>query len=127
VRSARIPVLVVDDLPSFRRSLSRVVAVCEQFELVGEVASGEEALAFVAGNPVDVVLMDVRMPGMGGIPAAEQLRHHHPEVLVVLLSVRSAQALSAEAAAHGALYCAKERFGPDALDSLWRERGGRRV
>src|SRR4051812_17105044 len=104
-----VSVLVVDDVAAFRRTMSRVVAVCEQFELVGEAASGEDAIAFVACGPVARVLMGVRMPGIGGIAAAGQLRRNTPQVMVVLLSIPPADALPA----HDALFCHKEQFGPD--------------
>lgn len=120
--SGRASVLVVDDLPAFRRTLRNVVAVCEHFELAGEASSGEEAISVVDRQPVDLVLMDVKMPGIGGIAAADQLRQTHPDVLVVLLSVTPENALPANLFTCGAEFCHKERFGPEVLDSLWRDR-----
>jgi two-component system invasion response regulator UvrY len=67
VEEHRVRVLVVDDLPTFRRAAASVIAVADGFELAGEAASGEEALGFLAEHPVGMVLMDVNMPGMGGL------------------------------------------------------------
>jgi len=120
--SGRASVLIVDDLPAFRRTLRDVVAVCERFELAGEAASGEEAISVVERQPVDLVLMDVKMPGIGGIAAADHLRRRHPDVVVVLLSVNPAHALPAGLLTCGAEFCHKDRFGPEMLDSLWRDR-----
>ena len=120
--SGRASVLVVDDLPAFRRTLRNVVAVCKRFELVGEASSGEEAISVVERQPVDLVLMDVKMPGIGGIAAADRLRRCHPNVVVVLLSVTPEHALPADLLTCGAEFCHKERFGPEVLDSLWRDR-----
>jgi DNA-binding NarL/FixJ family response regulator len=120
--SGRASVLVVDDLPAFRRTLRNVVAVCEHFELAGEAASGEEAISVVDRQSVDLVLMDVKMPGIGGIAAAHQLRRSHPDVVVMLLSVTPEQALPADLLTCGAQFCHKECFGPEVLDSLWRDR-----
>ena len=120
--SGRASVLVVDDLPAFRRTLHDVVVACERFDLVGEAASGEEAIAVVERRPVDLVLMDVKMPGIGGIAAADHLMRRHPDVLVVLLSVHPAHALPTELMTCGAEFCDKEHFGPDVLDELWRNR-----
>src|SRR5438128_1852051 len=82
-----VRVLLVDDLASFRRAAASVVAVADGFELAGEAGSGEEALAFLEREGVGLVLMDVNMPGMGGISAAEQIQLRFPEVVVVLLSI----------------------------------------
>ncbi|MCK2216126.1 response regulator transcription factor [Actinomadura sp. ATCC 31491] len=118
-----VPVLVVDDLPSYRRAVAGVIAVTDGFELAGEAASGEEALSFLREHPVGVVLMDVNMPGMGGLEAARLIRCRHPEVLVVLLSVAAADDLPAGALAGGAHYRHKDRFGPDELEALWHDGG----
>lgn len=123
VKRHLVPVLVVDDLPSFRRAAAGVIAVAEGFELAGEAASGEEALGFLRDHPVGVVLMDVNMPGMGGLEAARQIRCRHPDVMVVLLSVGNTEDLPRDAMVMGARYQHKDRFGPDELEALWNDGG----
>ena len=59
-------VLTVDDQASFREVARRVVEVVPGFRWIGEACTGEEALAFVRQQTPDLVIMDVRMPGMGG-------------------------------------------------------------
>ncbi|MEV0387375.1 response regulator transcription factor [Nonomuraea sp. NPDC050643] len=118
-----VRVLVVDDLPSFRRAVAGVIAVVEGFELAGEATSGEEALGFLEDHRVAMVLMDVNMPGMGGLEAARQIRCWHPEVLVVLLSVNNTEDLPRDAMVMGAHYRHKDRFGPDELEALWHDGG----
>jgi DNA-binding NarL/FixJ family response regulator len=56
-------------------------------EVVGEAESGDELLGIVATEPVDVVLLDVRMPGMSGLEALERLREAAPQVRVLMLSM----------------------------------------
>lgn len=118
-----VRVLVVDDLPSFRRAVAGVIAVVEGFVLAGEATSGEEALDFLQDHPVGMVLMDVNMPGMGGLEAARQIRWGHPDVTVVLLSVNNTEDLPRDAMVMGAHYRHKARFGPDELEALWSDGG----
>ncbi|WP_439651630.1 response regulator [Microbulbifer elongatus] len=62
-----IKVLVVDDHDLVRMGISRMLGDVDDIQVVGEAKSGEDALAFVRETEVDVILMDVRMPGMGGV------------------------------------------------------------
>ncbi len=82
-----IRVLIVDDHPQFRRAAARLISAVGGFEIVGEANTGEEALAFITVRRADLVLMDVRMPGMGGTEATRRIRADHPGTRVVLVSV----------------------------------------
>jgi DNA-binding NarL/FixJ family response regulator len=64
---------VADDQVLVRAGLAALLRMAPGIDVVGEAADGEEALAIAAEHEVDVVLMDIRMPGMGGIAATEQL------------------------------------------------------
>lgn len=68
-----IRVMVVDDHPIVRAGIVGLLETEPDFEVVGEAVSGEEALALAAEVSPDVVLMDLRMPGMGGVEATRQL------------------------------------------------------
>ncbi|WP_353507926.1 response regulator transcription factor [Intrasporangium sp.] len=81
-----IRVLIVDDHPVVRDGLSGMLRHVEDITVVGDVADGESALAFVAAHDVDVVLMDLRMPGMGGVAAIRTLGKQAPDVHVLVLT-----------------------------------------
>ena len=68
----QVTMLVVDDQEPFRDAMRELVAATAGFELVGEAASGEDALAAIGNLSPELVLMDVRMPGIGGIEATRQ-------------------------------------------------------
>jgi DNA-binding NarL/FixJ family response regulator len=77
-----IRLVIVDDHPVVRDGLRGMLAA-DGFEVVGEAASGDEAVAVVTAVSPDVVLMDLRMPGSDGLSAIERLRAHPCRVLVL--------------------------------------------
>ncbi len=83
----KLRVLIADDhqlmLDGIRRALDR----CEDFEIVGEAHSGSEVLPVIGRTDPDVVLLDMRMPGMDGLTCLERIRKQHPRIKVVVLSV----------------------------------------
>jgi DNA-binding NarL/FixJ family response regulator len=81
-----IRLLIVDDHPIVRDGLRGVFTGDPGFEVVGEAANGVEALARVGHTPPDVVLMDLRMPEMGGVEAIRRLRAEAPGVRVLVLT-----------------------------------------
>ena len=81
-----IKLLIVDDHPVVRDGLRGVFAGDPGFDVVGEAADGREALAAVDRLDVDVVLMDLRMPGMGGVAAITELAATAPSVRVLVLT-----------------------------------------
>lgn len=81
-----IRVLIVDDHPMMRRGLRSFLAVTPDMECAGEAGSGEEALALSMQLRPHVVLMDISMPGMGGITATRMIRQNCPETRVIALT-----------------------------------------
>ena len=84
--SEKIRVLIADDHPVVRDGLRGVIDGQPDMHVVGEAGHGAEALARVDAEPVDVVLMDLRMPIMGGVEAIRQLRRTTPSVRVLVLT-----------------------------------------
>ncbi|HIL96189.1 MAG TPA: response regulator, partial [Pseudomonadales bacterium] len=82
-----IRVLVVDDHQLVRIGTSRLLADIEGFEIVGQAGSGEQAIDMVRDLKPDVVLMDVQMPGMGGLEATRRCLRVDPELKIVAVSV----------------------------------------
>ena len=88
-------VLVVDDEPPARERLKQLLAELPDTELAGEAGSGEEALAVAAETRPDVVLLDIRMPGMGGLEAARHLASLTDPPAVVFTTAYEQHALEA--------------------------------
>lgn len=81
-----IRIMVVDDHLMVRQGIAQLLALAPDMEIVGEAESGEAALQLCPTLMPDIVLMDLRMPGMGGIAATEALRRACPDVRVIGLS-----------------------------------------
>lgn len=96
----RIRVVLVDDQREVCEALSQGLE--PEFHIVGVAASGEELLREAPKLRPQVVVLDVSMPGMSGIEAAEQLTSRHPEVRVVMLSMHADELYVTEAIKAGA-------------------------
>ena len=117
-----VRVLTVDDQPVFRGVARDVIDATPGFEAVGEAASGEEALQAVDRLAPQLVLLDVRMPGLDGIEVARLLHSTHPETLVVLISMEDSIDLpSAIQLGDSVPLVRKQDFGPRLLKRLWLE------
>lgn len=93
-------ILVVDDEPSIRLSL-RTILTGLGFTVV-EAARGEEAVALVRTAQFDVVLLDINMPGLGGIAVCQQMRKLSPLLPIVMLTVQGSEDRKVEALDAGA-------------------------
>ncbi|WP_433040158.1 response regulator [Dactylosporangium sp. CS-033363] len=81
-----VRVLVVDDQQLVRDGIASLLSIQPGIEVAGTAASGEEALSQTAALVPDVILMDVRMPGMDGVEATRAIRRAHPTCRVVMLT-----------------------------------------
>ncbi len=93
----QINVLIVGDHPVTREGLHAALEVDDVVAVIGEAASGEEAIERAGELKPDVVFMDVRMPGMGGIEAAKAIRAASPGTKIILVTVDESRASISEA------------------------------
>jgi len=104
-------VLIVDDESSMRHLLS--VILTERGYETRAVASGEEALRELAAHDFDLVLTDVRMPGMGGLALLAEIQRTHPDLMVIVMSAYGSHDAAVEAMKAGAYDYLSKPFRPD--------------
>ncbi|HWK28354.1 MAG TPA: response regulator transcription factor [Solirubrobacter sp.] len=118
--AAPVRVVTVDDQAVFRSAARAIVDRTPGFELVGESADGAAALELVSRTDPDIVIVDVRMPGIDGIEVAERLHAENPDRVIVLASsveVETLARLAREAGASALVY--KHWLTPRFLRGLW--------
>lgn len=118
-------VLVVDDNDAMRTTAAAVVSTAEELLLVGSAASGEEAIRRLPELRPDFVLLDIRMPGIDGIDAAQIIRRQNPNIVVVLYSADPTALDRAERVVEAAAFLDKADLRPHTLDTLWLQHGAR--
>ena len=117
-------VLTVDDDSGFRTAVVQVVEATRGFESVGSVESGEDAIEMLDSLRPDLVLMDVVMPGLGGIEAARRIKEARSSTVLVLVSTTHPEDLPREAReclADEIVWKAELR--PALLEEIWRRHG----
>ncbi len=97
-----IKVLLADDHALFRRGLRSMLALEDDILIVGEAADGQEAQELAAELRPDIVLLDINMPRVTGIQAAQELRRAHPNLGIVMLTMFAEDEIVEEALAAGA-------------------------
>ena len=108
-------VVVADDHRVVREGIRYMLSDASGVDVVGEAETGEELLALVASEPVDVVLLDVRMPGMSGFDVLERLAEDAPQVRVLMLSMHDQPAYVRRAIELGAAGYVLKNAGRDEL------------
>jgi DNA-binding NarL/FixJ family response regulator len=87
VRVEPVRALIADDHPHFRDGLRALLLSAPDVEVVGEARDGEEAIRLAASLQPDVILMDLNMPGTGGIEATRRILHTSPHISVLVVSM----------------------------------------
>jgi two-component system nitrate/nitrite response regulator NarL len=117
----RIRVVVAEDHPLYRDGLVRAISSAPQLELIGEAGDGVEAERLIAETEPDVALLDVKMPGAGGIEVCERLAQRGLATRVVMLSAYLDPNLVARALEAGAsAYLGKDVSREDICEAIVR-------
>jgi two-component system response regulator DevR len=122
-------VFLLDDHELVRRGVREVLTAEEDFEVVGEAGTGEEALQRIAGSAADVAVLDVRLGddqgGMTGVEVCREIRSRHPEIACVMLtSYADDEALFASIMAGAAGYVLKQIRGSELVAGIRRVASG---
>ncbi len=106
-------ILVIDDEPDIRDGCERILVRmgCR----VAKVSNGRDGLDFLAREPAEVVLLDLKMPGLGGIEVLPRIKDSHPETLVVMITGYATLETAVEAMKLGAYDFIPKPFQPDQL------------
>ena len=120
----KVHVLIVDDQAGFRRAAARVLARLPDFEVIGEVDSGEASVEAARQFQPDLILMDIHLRGIDGPEATRRIladvEGRSAPPIVFLLSTYDAADYAGQTVACGAsAYLPKAEFGPAALTAAW--------
>jgi DNA-binding NarL/FixJ family response regulator len=134
-----ISIMLVDDQASIIAGLKAILSTHEEFVVVATASSGEEALATLAalsagppgetasGAPrlPDIVLMDIRMPGMGGVVATQRIKASYPQITVLILTTFDDDEYIIDALHYGASgYLLKDIGGKRLIESIYEALSG---
>jgi two-component system response regulator DesR len=122
-----IRIVIADDEQLLRTALSALLALENDISVVGEAANGEEAVRIATGTPVDVVLLDLEMPVLGGVDAAQRLAQDLPGVPVVILTRHARPGTLQEALRVGVMgFVSKAVDAPELATIVRRVHAGKR-
>ena len=121
----RSRVVIVDDHAVLRKGIAFLLLAVEDVEIVGEAGTGEEAILLCQALAPDVVLMDLRMPGMGGVAATRTIRDTCPETQVIALTGFEEGNLVQDVLQAGAIGCLlKDVLADDLVKAIRQARHG---
>ncbi len=116
-----IKVVIVDDIAETRDHLAKLLGFESDIVVAGSVGSGEEAIRLATEQPVDVLLLDINMPGMDGIATAEQLSIKAPQTSIIMMSVQGEPDYLRRAMLAGAREFLVKPFSSDELSASIRQ------
>ncbi|MES0873490.1 UvrY/SirA/GacA family response regulator transcription factor [Sinimarinibacterium thermocellulolyticum] len=120
-----IRIMLVDDHRLVRAGLKRVLTEVADMTVVAEASSGEEALELVRDAAPDVVLMDINMPGIGGLEATRRLLQRVPTAKVIVVSMHLEEPYPSRMLAAGAAgYISKDSAADEVVTAIRRVHGG---
>ena len=111
--------LIVDDHEVVRSGLKRLLENNKNISHIAECASGEEAYSYLYENETHIIIMDISMPGKGGIEATQQIKKRYPEIKIIILSMHDNPMMVNKAISAGAnAYILKNEISDNLLDAL---------
>jgi len=120
--------LLVDDHEIVRSGLKRLVENYPEINIVGECSSGEEAYNFVREAQVDFIVMDLSMPGKGGIETTKQIKSHFEDIKILILSMHDNPTLIKQAMDAGANgFILKNDISDDLIKAIFSIQQGEQV
>ncbi|WP_176706825.1 response regulator transcription factor [Paenibacillus hemerocallicola] len=120
--------IIADDHPLFRKGVRNLLGTTEDLEVVGEASSGDEALELAGTLQPDLVLMDIRMPGLNGIEVTRLIKQAYPHIEVLILTMfRDDQSVFTAMRAGAKGYVLKDADEDELLQSIRMVGSGRAV
>lgn len=111
--------LIVDDHEIVRAGIKRLVENTPTLNIVADLGTGEEAYQFLQKNKVDLIIMDVSMPGKGGIESTNQIKKRFPKIKILMLSMHDNSMIIDKAIKAGADgYILKNDLSDDLLNAI---------
>ena len=119
--------MIVDDHLLIRAGMKLLLKNTSAYTVTAEAESGEEALRLLAEQPIDLVIMDLSMPGMGGLACIREIRARYPAVKILVLSMHEDEEYIYKAMQYGAMgYLPKTSADNELFDALKALSQGRR-
>jgi DNA-binding NarL/FixJ family response regulator len=123
-----LKIIIADDHPLFRKGVRNLLGTTDDLEVVGEASSGDEALELSGTLQPDLVLMDIRMPGLNGIEVTRLIKEQYPRIEVLILTMfRDDQSVFTAMRAGAKGYVLKDADEEELLQSIRMVGGGRAV
>jgi DNA-binding NarL/FixJ family response regulator len=118
---AKLKVLIADDHPLMLQGIRKALEASDDIDVVGEARSGEEVLALVERRNPDLVLLDLHMPGLGGLECVAELKRCRPEIKTVVISASDDRASIDSALLAGASAYILKSVSPMDIPSVLRQ------
>ena len=115
-----IKLILVDDHDIVRAGLRRLLENQKNINIVGDFGSGELAYQFLRANTVDVIVMDLSMPGKGGIESTRQIKKQFPKINILILSMHDNSTMAKKVIDAGATgYILKNDIADDLINAIY--------
>lgn len=122
-----INVFLVDDHELVRTGIRRILEDVRGIKIVGEADSGEAAVRWCRANDTDIVLMDMNMPGIGGLEATRRILRYKPDIKVIVISIHSEEPYPTKVMHAGAAgYLTKASAPSEVINAIRQVKSGQR-